>query len=154
VIENQNDKSVSVTRANTVIVGAGAAGMNAAVKLLEFRRAAGVENADDGLLVVTGGLALGASRMSGSDKQTYYKMGSSPSVADTAEDFAATLTAFGCCHGDTALAEGIGSLRGFYHLVEPAYPSPTKPRARSSVTRRTTTRPSGPLPPDRKPPSS
>ena len=124
MIENQKYQSVSVTHANTVIVGAGAAGMNAAVKLLEFRRAAGEENAQDELLVVTGGLALGASRMSGSDKQTYYKMGASPSVPDTAGDFAATLTAFGCCHGDTALAEGIGSLRGFYHLVEAGVPFP------------------------------
>jgi succinate dehydrogenase/fumarate reductase flavoprotein subunit len=124
VIEDQEHQSVSITRANTVIVGAGAAGMNAAVKLLEFRRAAGAKDASDGLLVVTGGLTLGASRMSGSDKQTYYKMGTSPSVADTAEDFAATLTAFGCCHGDTALAEGIGSLRGFYHLVEAGVPFP------------------------------
>jgi len=127
VIENQKKQSVSVTRANTVIVGAGAAGMNAAVKLLEFHRASGVKNAADRLLVVTGGLALGASRMSGSDKQTYYKMGTSPRVADTPEDFAATLTAFGCCHGDTALAEGIGSLRGFYHLVEAGVPFPHDP---------------------------
>jgi len=127
VIENQKNQSVSVTRANTIIVGAGAAGMNAATKLLEFQRIAGAENAADGLLVVTGGLALGASRMSGSDKQTYYKMGTSPSVPDTAEDFAATLTAFGCCHGDTALAEGIGSLRSFYHLVEAGVPFPHDP---------------------------
>ena len=124
MIENQEHQSVSVTHANTVIVGAGAAGMNAAVKLLEFRRTAGEENAQDELLVVTGGLTLGASRMSGSDKQTYYKMGASPSVPDTAVDFAATLTAFGCCHGDTALVEGIGSLRGFYHLVEAGVPFP------------------------------
>jgi succinate dehydrogenase/fumarate reductase flavoprotein subunit len=127
VIENPNDKSVSVTRAGTVIVGAGAAGMNAAVRLLEFQRTAGAENPGDDLLVVTGGLALGASRMSGSDKQTYYKMGTSPSIPDTAEDFAATLTAFGCCHGDTALAEGVGSLRGFYHLVEAGVPFPHDP---------------------------
>ena len=127
MIENQKKQSVSVTRANTVIVGAGAAGMNAAVKLLEFHRASGVKNAADRLLVVTGGLALGASRMSGSDKQTYYKMGTSPNVADTAGDFAATLTAFGCCHGDTALAEGVGSLRGFYHLVEAGVPFPHDP---------------------------
>ena len=127
MIEDREHQSVSITRANTVIVGAGAAGMNAAVKLLEFRRAAGAKDASDGLLVVTGGLTLGASRMSGSDKQTYYKMGTSPSVADTAGDFAATLTAFGCCHGDTALAEGIGSLRGFYHLVEAGVPFPHDP---------------------------
>jgi len=127
VIENQTDKSAPITRVETIIVGAGASGMNAAAKLLDFRRAAGVENPQDDILVVTGGLNLGASRMSGSDKQTYYKMGTSPSVADTAEDFAATLTAFGCCHGDTALAEGVGSLRGFYHLVEAGVPFPHDP---------------------------
>jgi succinate dehydrogenase/fumarate reductase flavoprotein subunit len=101
--------------------------MNAAAKLLEFHRTEGVENAQNELLVVTGGLTLGASRMSGSDKQTYYKMGTSPNVADTAEDFAATLTAFGCCHGDTAMAEGVGSLRGFYHLVDAGVPFPHDP---------------------------
>jgi len=101
--------------------------MNAAVKFLDFRRSAGAENPQDELVVVTGGLTLGASRMSGSDKQTYYKMGTSPSVPDTAADFAATLTAFGCCHGDTALAEGVGSLRGFYNLVEAGVPFPHDP---------------------------
>ena len=122
-----NGVPVPVTCVNTVIVGAGAAAMNAAVRLVEFRRTAGVADPPDTLLVVTGGLALGASRMSGSDKQTYYKMGTSPRVPDTAEDFATTLTAFGCCHGDTALAEGIGSLRGFYHLVEAGVPFPHDP---------------------------
>lgn len=119
--------SIPATFVNTVIVGSGAAGMNAAVKLAEFRRARGVDRPEDGLLLVTGGRKLGASRMSGSDKQTYYKMGTSPRVSDTAEDFAKTLTAFGCCHGDTALAEGIGSLRGFYHLVEVGVPFPHDP---------------------------
>ena len=65
--------------------------------------------------------------MSGSDKQTYYKMGTSPRVPDTAEDFAKTLTAFGCCHGDNALVEGICSLRGFYNLVEAGVPFPHEP---------------------------
>ncbi|MHC4628944.1 MAG: oxidoreductase, partial [Planctomycetota bacterium] len=77
--------------------------------------------------VVTAGVGLGASRMSGSDKQTYYKMGTSPDVADSAEDFAKSLTAAGCCHGDTALIEGIGSLREFYHLVQAGVPFPTDP---------------------------
>jgi len=62
--------------------------------------------------------------MSGSDKQTYYKMGTSPDIADSAESFAASLTAAGCCHGDLALAEAIGSLRGFYNLVEAGVPFP------------------------------
>lgn len=114
-------------RANTVIVGAGAAGMGCAVQLVRMLRARGVENPAEKLLVVTGGLPLGASRMSGSDKQTYYKMGTSPRVADSAEDFARTLTAFGCCHGDNALVEGICSLRGFYNLVEAGVPFPHEP---------------------------
>jgi len=118
---------VPVHRANTIIVGAGAAGMGCAVQLVRFLRARGVEDPAGEVLVVTGGLALGASRMSGSDKQTYYKMGTSPRVPDTAEDFARTLTAFGCCHGDTALVEGIASLRGFYHLVEAGVPFPHDP---------------------------
>jgi succinate dehydrogenase/fumarate reductase flavoprotein subunit len=42
-------------------------------------------------------------------------------------EFAGALTDFGCCHGDTALAEGIGSLRGFYHLVEVGVPFPHGP---------------------------
>ena len=75
--------------------------------------------------MVTGGLPLGASRMSGSDKQTYYKMGTSPDVADSAESFASTLTAGGCCHEDLAMAEAIGSLREFYHLVRAGVPFPT-----------------------------
>jgi succinate dehydrogenase/fumarate reductase flavoprotein subunit len=122
-----NGLAIPVTAVNTVIVGAGAAGMNCAVKLVDFWRQRGVANPHQRLLVVTAGVALGASRMSGSDKQTYYKMGTSPRVSDTAEDFAKTLTAFGCCHGDNALVEGIASLRGFYHLVELGVPFPHDP---------------------------
>jgi len=118
---------IPVHRANTVIVGAGAAGMSCAVQLVRFLRARGVAEPQRHLLVVTGGLTLGASRMSGSDKQTYYKMGTSPRVPDTAEDFARALTAFGCCHGDTALVEGVCSLRGFYNLVEAGVPFPHEP---------------------------
>ena len=122
-----SDQTVTLHRYNTVIVGAGAAGMNCAVHLCEFMEQKGVENPAERLAVVTAGIGLGASRMSGSDKQTYYKMGTSPDVADSAEDFAKSLTAAGCCHGDTALIEGIGSLREFYHLVQAGVPFPTDP---------------------------
>jgi len=122
-----SDQTVTFHRYNTVIVGAGAAGMNCAVHLCEFMEQKGVENPAERVAVVTAGMGLGASRMSGSDKQTYYKMGTSPDVADSAEDFAKSLTAAGCCHGDTALIEGIGSLREFYHLVQVGVPFPTDP---------------------------
>ncbi|HSV26711.1 MAG TPA: FAD-binding protein, partial [Sedimentisphaerales bacterium] len=85
------------------------------------------EDPQNRIAVVTAGIPLGASRMSGSDKQTYYKMGTSPDVADSAESFAKSLTAAGCCHGDLALAEAIGSLREFYHLVQAGVPFPHDP---------------------------
>ena len=53
---------VAVRRASTVIVGAGAAGMSCAVQLVRFLRARGVPRPEKSVLVVTGGLALGASR--------------------------------------------------------------------------------------------
>ena len=118
---------VPVTAVNTAILGAGGAGMNCALQLVAQWRKQGIENPGERLAVVTGGLKLGASRMSGSDKQTYYKMGTSPRIPDTAEDFAKTLTAFGCCNGDTALVEGICSLKGFYNLVEVGVPFPHDP---------------------------
>jgi len=121
------NQSVTIHSYNTVIVGSGAAGMNCAVHLYEFMEQKGVENPQERIAVVTAGIGLGASRMSGSDKQTYYKMGTSPDVPDSAEEFAKSLTAAGCCHGDLVLAEAIGSLREFYHLVQAGVPFPHDP---------------------------
>ncbi len=123
-----NDKvSIPVYRLNTVVLGAGAAGMNCAVHLCEFLAARGVARPQDRIAIVTAGRGLGASRMSGSDKQTYYKMGTSPAVADSALEFIKSLTAAGCMHGDLALAEGENSLREFYHLVQAGVPFPHDP---------------------------
>ena len=102
-------QTVTVHWYNTIVVGAGAAGMNCAVHLYEFMTDKGIKDAQDKIAVVTAGLGLGASRMSGSDKQTYYKMGTSCRTADSAEEFAKSLTAAGCCHGELALAEAICS---------------------------------------------
>ena len=71
--------------------------------------------------------------MSGSDKQTYYKMGTSPSTPDTAEQFAKSLTAAGCTHEDLVRRRGIGSLRGFITLCGRACHSRTIGSARSWV---------------------
>ena len=123
--EKTAQHTINVHHLNTVMVGSGAAGMNCAVHLYEFMAQKGVPNPEKRIAVVTAGISLGASRMSGSDKQTYYKIGTSPDVPDSAEEFAKTLTAGGCCHGDLALAEAIGSLREFYHLVQVGVPFPT-----------------------------
>jgi len=121
------NQDVTIHSYNTVIIGSGAAGMNCAVHLYEFMQQKQVENPQERIVVVTAGIDMGASRMSGSDKQTYYKMGTSPDVPDSAEEFAKSLTAAGCCHGDLALAEAIGSLREFYHLVQAGVPFPHDP---------------------------
>ncbi|MBN2019525.1 MAG: FAD-binding protein [Sedimentisphaerales bacterium] len=117
-------QKITLCRYNTVIVGSGAAGLNAAVHLYEFFTQKGIADAQSRIAIVTAGVTLGASRMSGSDKQTYYKMGTSVENSDSALEFAKTLTAGGCCHGDLALAEAIGSLREFYHLVQIGVPFP------------------------------
>jgi succinate dehydrogenase/fumarate reductase flavoprotein subunit len=119
------NQQVTFHRHNTIILGAGAAGMNCAVHLYEFMKHKGIEAPQDRIALVTRGMRLGASRMSGSDKQTYYKQGTSPNVPDCAKAFADTLTAAGCCHADLAMAEGINSLREFYHLVEAGVAFPT-----------------------------
>lgn len=120
-------RQVTIHRYNTIIVGAGAAGMNCASHLCEFMKRKGIEDVSSRIAIITRGLKLGASRMSGSDKQTYYKLGTSPNVPDCAEAFASTLTAAGCCHGDLAMIEGINSLREFYHLVQAGVAFPTDP---------------------------
>ena len=51
---------------NTIIVGTGAAGLNAAVTLHKL----GQKN----IALITEGRYMGTSRNTGSDKQTYYKM--------------------------------------------------------------------------------
>ena len=52
---------------NTLIIGSGAAGLAAAVRL----NALGVED----IAIYTEGLKMGTSINTGSDKQTYYKLG-------------------------------------------------------------------------------
>lgn len=110
--------------ANTVIVGSGAAALNCAEHLYRFLLAAGEPHPEETLCIVTAGLGAGASHCSGSDKQTYYRLGVHGKVPDTPYDFAVTLTQSGCMHGDLALIEAENSLREFYHLVENGVPFP------------------------------
>jgi succinate dehydrogenase/fumarate reductase flavoprotein subunit len=112
------DLAIPVHAFNTVVVGSGAAGLNAACRLFHEMEQTGVENPAGEIALVTQGLGLGTSNNSGSDKQTYYKAGTDPGRPDTALDFAATLTAGGCAHGDLALIEAIHSLRCFHHLAD------------------------------------
>jgi len=97
------------------VIGSGAAGLNAAVQL----RRRGID-----VMIVTEGLAKGTSANTGSDKQTYYKLGLCGAVPDSVSDMAAALFAAGGMHGDLALAEAAGSARSFFNLVNLGVPFP------------------------------
>jgi succinate dehydrogenase/fumarate reductase flavoprotein subunit len=115
---------IPVVTTNTAVVGSGAAGLNAAVRVCRELRSLGVERPEREVALITRGMGLGTSNNSGSDKQTYYKPGLEPGVPDAARDFARSLVDGGCCHGDLALAEGCSSLRSFFQLVDLGVPFP------------------------------
>ncbi len=101
---------------NTVVVGTGAAGFNAADRLYDFGQ--------DDIAMVTEGIDMGTSRNTGSDKQTYYKLTLAGSGADSVLDMTRTLFDGGCMHGDLALCEAALSVRCFCKLVEIGVPFP------------------------------
>lgn len=101
---------------NTIIVGSGAAGLNAADLLWK----AGQKD----IAVVTNGVNKGTSRNTGSDKQTYYKLSTAGAAPDSVMKMAETLFSGGSVDGDTALCEAAGSLAAFYRLVWLGVPFP------------------------------
>jgi succinate dehydrogenase/fumarate reductase flavoprotein subunit len=100
---------VPVYEFDAIIIGSGAAGLNCAEHLHEL----GVTRT----AVITAHLGGGTSANSGSDKQTYYKMGIFGDVPDSPMEFAQSLVAGGMCHGDLAYVEALGSVPEFFHLV-------------------------------------
>lgn len=99
-----------------VVIGTGAAGYNAAIRLKEL----GVNVA-----MVTEGVNCGTSRNTGSDKQTYYKLGLGGDAPDSVRLMAKNLFDGGCVDGDNALCEAALSTRCFMHLCELGVPFPT-----------------------------
>ncbi len=109
-------RKIPLVQVHTLVLGSGAAGLNAAVQL----RANGVED----VLILTEGLKLGTSINTGSDKQTYYKLSLYGVDADAPAVMAETFHAGGSMHGDLALVEAALSARGFLHLVSLGVPFP------------------------------
>ena len=101
---------------NTLIIGSGSAGLNAAIQLFE----AGVTD----IAIVTEGLGYGTSNNAGSDKQTYYKLSLDSLTPDTPYEMAKDLAGGGCMHGDIALCEAQYSVPAFYNLVRLGVPFP------------------------------
>lgn len=110
------ENSYTCYRFQTVIVGSGAAGLNAAVSLAK-------EGQTD-IAIITEGRMMGTSRNTGSDKQTYYKLTTCGDEADSIRKMAQTLFDGKSMDGDLALVEAALSIRGFYHLVDIGVPFP------------------------------
>lgn len=110
-------KDIKVIRLNTAVVGSGAAGFNAAIRLKQF----GCES----VAMITEGMNVGTSRNTGSDKQTYYKLSLAGDARDSVAAMAADLFAGGCVDGDNALVEAALSVRSFLNLCELGVPFPT-----------------------------
>ena len=107
-----------VLRTGAVVVGSGAAAFSAALAIQSDR------SFKAGVLLVTEGMKMGTSRNTGSDKQTYYKLSTCVNTPDSARKMAEDYFACGSMHGDLALTEAAGSLRGFYRLVSLGVPFP------------------------------
>ena len=107
---------IDVVSLNTIIIGSGAAGYNAADSL----HILGQED----IAIVTEGINMGTSRNTGSDKQTYYKLTLSGNTPDSVFDMAKTLFDGGSMHGDIALVEAALSAKGFYKLASYGVPFP------------------------------
>ncbi len=101
---------------NTLIIGSGAAGLAAAVRL----NALGVED----IAIYTEGLKMGTSINTGSDKQTYYKLGMYGTEPDSPALLAEDLMRGGSVHGDIALVEAALSPLAFHHLATLGVPFP------------------------------
>ena len=110
------ENEISITYVHTLVLGSGAAGLNAAVQL----SLNGVKD----VLILTEGLLMGTSINTGSDKQTYYKLSMCGGEADSPRDMAETYFANGAMHGDIALIESSLSVRSFINLVNLGIPFP------------------------------
>ena len=111
------DKEIEIIKLNTAVVGSGAAGFNAAIRLKQM----GI----DDVAVITEGINRGTSRNTGSDKQTYYKMSLAGGDADSPAAMARDLFAGMLTDGDNALCEAALSVRCFMNLCELGVEFPT-----------------------------
>lgn len=111
-----NGYPVEVYSYNTIVLGTGAAGFNAADRLYQYGQT--------DIAIITENKNAGTSRNTGSDKQTYYKLTMSGDNPDSVAEMAQTLFEGGCVDGDTALCEAALSSQSFYKLVELGVPFP------------------------------
>ena len=95
---------------DAIVIGTGAAGYNAACRIKEDGRRT--------VAIVTEAVGCGTSRNTGSDKQTYYKLGLGGDSPDSVRNMAKNLFDGGSVDGDNALCEAALSVRCFMNLCE------------------------------------
>ncbi|MBT3242521.1 MAG: FAD-binding protein [Bacteroidetes bacterium] len=103
-------------RLDALVIGSGAAGLNAAVQLHE--------NGIEKISVITEKWGGGTSNNAGSDKQTYHRLAADGPEGDSVLDMAESLFKGGAMHGDIALIEAALSSQAFYNLVSAGVPFP------------------------------
>ena len=108
--------NIPVYSLNTIIVGTGASGYNAADRIYQYGQ--------KDIAIVTEGITAGTSRNTGSDKQTYYKLTLSGDAPDSIGEMAKTLFDGQGVDGDLALCEAAHSAECFFRLVELGVPFP------------------------------
>ena len=101
---------------DAIVIGTGAAGYNVAIQI--------AKGGKKRVAMVTEGVHSGTSRNTGSDKQTYYKLGLGGNAEDSVRKMAGDLFAGGAVDGDNALCEAALSARCFLHLCELGVPFP------------------------------
>jgi len=111
-----DEQSIPCTHVHTLVIGSGAAGLNAAIQV----HAGGCED----VLIISEGLQAGTSINTGSDKQTYYKIAMNGAENDSPEHLAQSFFQGGSMHGDLALVEAALSGRAFLNLVNLGVPFP------------------------------
>ncbi len=104
-----NNYTIDCYRINTLIIGSGAASLNAAVSLHFMGQ--------EDIVIATSRWGGGTSNNAGSDKQTYYKLSLSGDEPDSVSEMAKDLFNGKCMHGDIALCEAQGSVQSFMNLV-------------------------------------
>ena len=105
-----NGVKVKKITLDALVIGTGAAGYNAALRLDDY----GVKDT----AIVTEGIKMGTSRNTGSDKQTYYKMNLCADYPDSPKAMAEDFFNGKCVDGDIAYAEAALSVMSFLHLCE------------------------------------
>lgn len=103
-------KEYQIISVDALVIGTGASGYNAACRIKQLGKKT--------VAIVTEGVKMGTSRNTGSDKQTYYKLGLGGDSPDSVAQMAQNLFAGGSVDGDNALCEAALSSRCFLNLCE------------------------------------